>query len=111
MKRLLALSVLALAAVGVSADDTGPLAAVPPPPVIPEPVQSGETLEPEVTIIESTKGTLYEYRVNGNLYMVKVQPVVGPPYYLLDLNGDGELDVRQNEPWNNSIPQWVLFTW
>jgi len=111
MKRLIALSVLALAATGVSADEAGPPAAVPPPPVIPEPVQSGETLEPEVTIVESEKGTLYEYRVNGNLYMVKVQPVVGPPYYLLDLDGDGRLDVRQNEPWNNSIPQWVLFTW
>ena len=29
----------------------------------------------------------------------------------LDLDGDGEMDVRQSEPWNNSIPQWVLFSW
>lgn len=111
MKRLLALSVLALAAAGASGDDAGQLAALPPPPVIPEPVQSGEVLEPEVTIVESEKSTLYEYRINGRLYMVKVQPVAGPPYYLFDMDGDGQLDVFQDEPWNNSIPQWVLFTW
>jgi Protein of unknown function (DUF2782) len=109
MKRFLAISVLALAASPAVANDEGP--AVPPPPVIPEPVHSGEALEPEVTIVESDKGTAYEYRVNGLLYMVKVQPVVGPPYYLLDLDGDGQLDVRQDQPWNNSIPQWILFSW
>lgn len=88
-----------------------PVSDVPLPPRLPEPVQSGEALEPEVTIMESDKGTVYEYRVNGNLYMVKIQPVSGPPYYLLDLDGDGEMDVRQDRPWNNDIPQWVLFTW
>jgi hypothetical protein len=85
--------------------------ALPAPPVIPPPVQSGEALEPEVTIVESDRGTVYEYRVNGNLYMVKVQPSAGPPYYLLDLDGDGQMDVRQDEPWNNSVPQWVLYSW
>jgi hypothetical protein len=87
------------------------VADVPLPPTIPAPVQSGEILEPEVTIIESDKGTVYEYRVRGSLYMVKIQPAAGPPYYLLDLDGDGQMDVRQDEPWNNSIPQWVLFSW
>jgi len=82
---------------------------VPAPPVLPQPVQSGEALEPEVTIIESDKGTIYEYRANGALYMVKVQPVAGPPYYLLDTDGDGQMDVRQNRAWDNHVPQWVLF--
>lgn len=89
----------------------GPVSDVPLPPRLPEPVQSGEALEPEVTIMESDKGTIYEYRINGNLYMVRIQPVAGSPYYLLDLDGDGEMDVRQDRPWNNNIPQWVLFTW
>jgi hypothetical protein len=82
---------------------------VPAPPVLPEPVQSGEVLQPEVTIIESEKGTIYEYRANGALYMVKIQPVSGPPYYLLDTDGDGQMDVRQDRPWDNHVPQWVLF--
>lgn len=80
----------------------------PPPPAR---VESGETLEPEVTIIESDKGTLYEYRINGNLYMIKVQPMAGPPYYLLDTNGDGIMDAREDRPYNTGIPQWVLLSW
>jgi len=88
-----------------------PVDDVPLPPTLPEPVQSGEALEPEVTIMESDKGTIYEYRINGNLYMIKVQPTVGPAYYLLDTDGDGQMDVRENRVWNNHIPQWVLFSW
>ena len=88
-----------------------PVADVPLPPTLPEPVRSGEALEPEVTIMESDKGTIYEYRINGNLYMIKVQPVAGPPYYLLDTDGDGQMDVRENRVWNNHVPQWVLFSW
>ena len=88
-----------------------PVVDVPLPPTIPESVKSGEALEPEVTIMETDKGTIYEYRINGNLYMVKIQPVAGPPYFLLDTNGDGQLDVRENRIWSNHIPQWVLFTW
>lgn len=85
--------------------------AVPAPPALPAPVQNGEALEPDVTIVESDKGTIYEYRINGNMYMVKIQPIAGPPYYLLDLDGDGEMDVRRDKPWNNDVPQWVLFSW
>ena len=108
MKRAIA-GLILLSPLGAAAQE--PIADVPLPPRLPEPVESGEALEPEITIMESDRGTIYEYRINGNLYMVKVQPVAGPPYYLLDLDGDGEMDVRQDRPWNNDIPQWVLFTW
>jgi hypothetical protein len=69
------------------------------------------TLEPEVTIIQTDKGTLREYSVAGKVYMVKVVPNEGPEYYLLDLDGDGELDVRKNDVTDISIPQWVLYSW
>jgi len=85
--------------------------AFPEPPDIPSATYQGETVEPEVTIIETEKETIYEYRVRGQLYMVKVQPQLGPPYYLLDTNGDGRLDVQQDRVWNNAVPQWVLFNW
>lgn len=81
----------------------------PPPPRLPEPQRSGETLEPEVTIVETEKGTAYEYRANGQLYMVKIQPNTGKPYYEIDTDGDGELDTRVDDPRNAAIPQWVLF--
>jgi hypothetical protein len=112
MKRLIPSAVLAAAASLTAAQqaDTEPKA-YPEPPDIPSAVYQGETVEPEVTIIETEKETIFEYRVRGQLYMVKVQPQVGPPYYLLDTNGDGRLDVHQDRVWDNSIPQWVLFSW
>jgi hypothetical protein len=87
------------------------LRAFPEPPEIPPASYQGETVEPEVTIIETEEKTIYEYRVRGQLYMVKVQPQIGPPYFLLDTTGDGRLDVREDRVWNNAIPQWVLFSW
>ncbi len=103
-KRLLPVLALALAS-AVAAQD-----AVDAPPV-PPPLQSGEPLEPEVTIVQRQDETLYEYRVNGALYMVKVMPAVGPAYYFLDLDGDGQLDARKYGPEEVGVPQWVLFRW
>lgn len=65
--------------------------AVPPPPPLPSeesraPTPGPDTnnaFEPEVTI--TSKGTEIheEYRYHGQLYMVKVTPAKGPPYYLI----------------------------
>ena len=81
---------------------------VPPPP---PPLQSGEALEPEVTIIQREDEKVYEYKVGGRVYMVKVVPVAGPAYYFLDQDGDGELDATRYGPEEISVPQWVLFRW
>ena len=83
----------------------------PEPPMLPPRVESGEALEPEVTIIETEKEIIQEYRINGRLYMVRITPQAGPPYYLLDIDGDGELDVEEHDISNISVPQWVLFRW
>jgi hypothetical protein len=80
------------------------------PPVVPKGPE-GQTIEPEVTIIETEKETIYEYRVRGVVYMVKVKPAVGPAYYLLDTNSDGVLDTYSDDPRNISINQWTLFRW
>jgi len=87
--------------------------AVPEPPEIPLPdvVVDGEVIEPEVTIIKREEGTIYEYRINGQLYMVKVQPMKGPAYYMVDRDGDGEFDARPTDPTNISVPQWILMRW
>ncbi|QVL50864.1 MAG: DUF2782 domain-containing protein [Thiocapsa sp.] len=80
------------------------------PTVIPSPI-TGEAVEPEITIIESGDDVIYEYRIRGVLYMVRIQPQFGPPYFLFDTNGDGILDMQENAANNISIPQWVLFEW
>lgn len=75
-------------------------------------VQSGEVVEPEVTIVEEEGRTVHQYSVNGHVYMVKIVPAGNfPPYYLLDLDGDGTMDVRRDGPDDIAVPQWVLFRW
>ncbi len=84
---------------------------VPLPPELPDPVMDGQPLEPEVTIIRREDSIIEEYRINGMLYGVKVTPVVGPPYYLMDSNGDGSMESRLDDLERLHIPQWVLFSW
>jgi hypothetical protein len=85
-----------------------PEAAPPPPPR----VQSGENLEPDVTIRADKGAQLEEYRSHGRLYMVKVTPTVGKPYYLLDSDGDGKLETRMSHLNSNFVvPSWVIFSW
>jgi hypothetical protein len=86
-------------------------AAVPEPPDIPPALIDGEAIEPEVTIIKKEEGTIYEYRINGMLYMIKVEPQAGPPYYLIDQDGDGEFDIRSTDPTQVTVPQWILLRW
>jgi hypothetical protein len=85
-----------------------PEAAPPPPPR----VQSGENLEPEVTIRADKDAQIEEYRSHGQLYMVKITPKIGKPYYLLDSDGDGKLETRMSHLNSNFVvPSWVIFSW
>ncbi|GAB4289532.1 MAG: hypothetical protein Kow0083_02300 [Methylophaga sp.] len=103
-------AVALLMTVAVRAEDTKSI--MEKPPVIPEPLQSGESIEPEVNIIQKEDRTIEEYRVNGRLYMIKVTPSVGKPYYLTDTDGDGSLETRQFELDSGLlVPNWILFEW
>jgi hypothetical protein len=90
-----------------------------PPPMPAEQMQSiefelpdGSLMEPEVTIRARDDGTITEYRLNGRLLVVKIQPKGAPAYYLRDSDGDGELDSRHSrlEP-RILVPHWILFQW
>lgn len=81
-------------------------------PVIPEPLADGQSIEPEVNIIQKKDRTIQEYRMNGKLYMIKVTPNVGLPYYLMDTDGDGALETKQHELDSGLlVPSWILFEW
>ena len=85
---------------------------VPEPPPLPEPVKSGEVLEPEVTIVRRERSTVYEYRVNGQLRAIKVVPDRGRPYFLVDADGDGRLETTRSALAPDFlVPAWVLFSW
>lgn len=92
--------------------------APPPPP----PVDAGaedeaapldtEALEGQIVIRPREGERIEEYRVNGRLYMVKVIPRKGPPYYLIDSDGDGHLDTRRDELGPDvEVPRWVIIRW
>ena len=48
-----------------------------------------------------------EYRVAGQLRLIKVTPVRGPAYWIKDENGDGTLDRRDGV----APVYWKLFGW
>ena len=83
---------------------------MPEPPRLPDQQRSGQVLEPEVSIVDTKRGREHRYVVNGQLYMVKVVPKRGAAYYLLDTNGDGELDAREDDIRSSGTHQWVLFS-
>jgi hypothetical protein len=110
MRRLLFAALLAsvaipaLAATPTPGPATPPKAEVPPPPTV---TDDGTGPEPEVRIIQKGNEKFEEYRLNGQLYMVKVTPAVGPAYYLIDEEGNGQL--KQVNPNRRIItPKWVL---
>lgn len=49
------------------------------------------------THTETNGDVISEYRVQGQLRMVRVQPARGPVYYMIDSNGDGRLDSNKGE--------------
>jgi hypothetical protein len=68
--------------------------------------------EPEVRVIEEEDRTVEEYSINGQVYMIKVKPDVGPPYYLIDRDGDGDWENRRNNLGGDfTPPQWIIFEW
>lgn len=87
-------------------------AAPPPPPLLDDSARvTRELMEPQVTITEREGERIEEYRLQGELYMIRVQPDNAPAYYLVDTDGDGHLETRMDEldP-KILIPAWVIFS-
>lgn len=62
---------------------------------------------PDITLIASEERTVYEFRQNGQLRMIKVVPKFGKPYYLAPRDpttGFGDLEQA-----DSLIAEWVLW--
>ena len=87
-------------------------AEVPAPPPLQEspksasPPASPGAIEPEITITSKGSEIHEEYRYNGVLYMVKVIPKHGAPYYLV-YDDRGRARRSDLEP-DIIVPQWVI---
>ena len=69
-------------------------------------------IEPAVTLEEHHNRSVEEYRINGNLYMIKITPKAGAPYYLVDDTGTGDMELRRGPAGRDiKIPRWTLLTW
>ena len=94
-------------------DNLPQLNEAPPPPIIEEGFPEGaeDSFEPEVTIVHRDNEVVEEYRVRGQLYMVKVTPLHGVPYYLVDEDGSGRMVRRDGVTPRLAVPMWVIKTW
>ncbi|HZV99329.1 MAG TPA: DUF2782 domain-containing protein [Methylophilaceae bacterium] len=109
MRRIHALLVLALAlpllAMAAEPPKLEPLPEPPPPPAGME----SADVEPQVTITKRGEDKVEEYRINGELYMQKITPPHGKPYYLMREDQDGGWSRMDGPNPPLIIPKWVLF--
>lgn len=80
---------------------------------IPEKVEASATPDdpPTVSIRTEANGDrIEEYRQNGRIYMVKVTPKRGPPYYLMDTDGNGRLNRDDRDPRVSPV-HWAIYEW
>ncbi|MDC9728822.1 MAG: DUF2782 domain-containing protein [Methyloprofundus sp.] len=87
--------------------------ATPEVPEMPLPVQDGEPMEADITISREGDKVIHEYRVNGKIYKIKIVPAVGPAYYFIDPDGDGEMEeVSESDIVDGmNVNQWTILSW
>jgi len=97
------------AAGGESADAGIPTNEGEPP--LPPKVQD-EQIEPTVTIRDEEGKRIEEYSRGGQVYMVKVIPDKGVPYYYVDSDGDGRLETAPTKDLEQVRPvYWKVKEW
>lgn len=107
--RTLIVLALALPMAALAADANPklePLPDAPPPPGV---TDGDPAAEPAVTIIKKGEDTVEEYRINGELYMMKVTPPHGKPYYLMKEDQESGWSRMEGPTAPLVIPKWVLF--
>ncbi len=67
-------------------------------PIPPKVLDDSDRVEPTVEIRrDEDENIIEEYSLDGRVYMVKITPRVGVPYYYLDDDGDGQLELREGD--------------
>ncbi len=81
---------------------------IPEPPPPPAGFELDPALEPQVTIRKRGEDTVEEYRISGKLYMIKVTPPGGRPYFLIDERGDGKFARQESHDTGLRPPMWII---
>ncbi len=108
----LALALLMVSLPLQAQDDTQPAPDPAAPPPLPPKVQ-GEQIEPSVHIRQEEERMVEEYSIDGRVYMIKVTPKVGLPYYYFDEDGDGQLELQPGDEALNPVRPvfWKIKEW
>lgn len=105
----LLMGALMWANLGVSwAQEPPPAADAPLPPKVQDP---DEQVQPQVVIRQEDDRVVHEYSADGQVYMIKVIPNVGPAYYLIDTTGQGNFESDQPHMEPVRPAYWRLFDW
>lgn len=103
------ISFVTLACLSFSVHAAQPQAPAKIDPPAPPPLLADEAVdEPQVTIIKQTEQTVEEYRAGGKLYMIKITPKHGVPYYLVDDRGDGKFARQESLDSGVRVPRWII---
>lgn len=105
-RTLFTLLLLALPGLCLAIDDRPPK--LEPVPEIAPPPGVVDDLEPQVTISTRGEDRVEEFRLRGRLYMVRVTPPNGRPYYLIDTRGDGQMRRYDDLSPNFVVPLWLI---
>jgi len=78
-------------------------------PIIAAPTYSESDVADRIEIVEGDNKTIYEYRQNGVLTMIKIVPKKGRPYYLVPADGAPHFESLDHK--KKLYPQWVILEW
>jgi len=109
MRRILVALLLSIS-LSAAGQSTQPkdLQPIPEPPLPPAGIEKDSALEPQVTITKRGEDKAEEFRIGGKLYMIKITPRGGVPYYLIDNRGDGTFARQESLDSGLRPPMWVI---
>ncbi|MHC8440745.1 MAG: DUF2782 domain-containing protein [Candidatus Eutrophobiaceae bacterium] len=108
---ILSLLLLFLVPMAVIAEDLPPnLEPLPAPPDAIDEDLAEDDLDREILIKEGKDGEkIEEFRIDGKLYVIKITPAIGPPYYIIDHDGDGHPETRMDDLNRIQAVEWKLW--
>ena len=72
-------------------------------------VWAREASPDDIEIVVGEDRTIYEYRQNGVLRIIKVVPKKGRPYYMVPRDGNPNFTGLEHR--KKLYPQWVILEW
>lgn len=109
--RNILLAVLLLPLLALAADKAPVLEPLPEalPPPAGKDLDKEQKEEPEVTTTKKGEDKVEEYRMHGQLYIMKITPPHGKSYYLYKEDQEGAWERFDGAAPPISVPKWILF--